>query len=61
MTRKRIKVWAAASLAVLGLAAFTTWGFDPASWRATDRFMFGITLICLPLLAAAFPFTGDNA
>ena len=59
MTRKRVKIWAAACLSIVGLAAFTTWGFDPASWDAIDRFMFGATLICLPLWAAAFPFLDD--
>lgn len=28
-------------LFIIGLATFTGWGFDPASWAPHNRFMFG--------------------
>ena len=59
MTKKRFKIWLAAVASIFGLAAFTTWGFDPANWDALDRFWFGVTLIFLPLWAAAFPLLDD--
>jgi len=36
----------AAGLMIVGMAAFTTWGFSPETWEPENRAAFAYVLVC---------------